>query len=232
MSLLDKAALLSQITEEDRGHFAVIESHREAVMAQGGVVHFRDFGAGSPEAALSQEAMHEGVEVEKPIQDLCRTGLKEEWAHYLYALVKMLRPQTVLELGTCCGFSSSYMAKACRECAIHTIEGAAPVADIARSNHAALQCDHITVHVGRFTDVLPDLLPKIAPINMVFIDGHHDERATLEYDAMIRPHMNPNGILLYDDIGWSEGMHLAWEQIKRLPHTEMMEDGKLGVVRL
>ena len=45
------------------------------------------------------------------------------------------------------------------------------------------------------------------------MDGHHDGPATVEYFHQIRPYMAPAGVMLFDDIRWSEGMMEAWTEV-------------------
>ena len=64
----------------------------------------------------------------------------------------------------------------------------------------------MTVITGRFQDVLDDTLADLREVDYVFIDGHHDEKATLDYFNRIYPFLSKNAIVLFDDISWSEGM--------------------------
>ena len=46
-----------------------------------------------------------------------------------------------------------------------------------------------------------------------FVDGHHDELATLSYFEQILPFMTESSIIVFDDISWSRGMERAWNAI-------------------
>ena len=66
---------------------------------------------------------------------------------------------------------------------------------------------------------------------MGFIDGHHDQEATIQYFEKIIPFLGANSILIFDDINWSEGMFQAWQKIKSNSYVSMSFDFyKLGVV--
>ena len=56
---------------------------------------------------------------------------------------------------------------------------------------------------------------KIKPIDYAFIDGHHDEKATISYFEKVMPHLSKNAILVFDDISWSDGMRRAWKHIEK-----------------
>ena len=68
-------------------------------------------------------------------------------------------------------------------------------------------------YASRFDIVLPKLLEEISPIDFAFIDGHHDREATLSYFKQILPFMAKGGVMLFDDIAWSDGMREAWREI-------------------
>ena len=67
--------------------------------------------------------------------------------------------------------------------------------------------------VGRFKDVLAGILSNEQLFDLVFIDGHHDKKATKEYFEQLYPFLSDNSILIFDDINWSEGMKQAWQEI-------------------
>jgi predicted O-methyltransferase YrrM len=123
-----------------------------------------------------------------------------------------------LELGTALGISTAYQAAALalnRQGRILTLEGAGSLASLARENFGRLGLENIEIVVGPFQDTLQDVLDQNGAIDYVFIDGHHDERATLAYFRQICPHLTEGAILVFDDISWSAGMRRAWNTINR-----------------
>jgi predicted O-methyltransferase YrrM len=48
-------------------------------------------------------------------------------------------------------------------------------------------------------------------LDFAFIDGHHDERATVAYFQQMKPSLSPGAVVLFYDIKWSSGMaaHIA-----------------------
>lgn len=223
---------LHTLTNEDFKIFEEIEALRSAIISQDRIIEVVDYGAGSPEENRTKEEMQRGCSKTISTKELCKIGLKNDFAHLIYALVKQTQPSSILELGTCCGFSSIYMAKALQNphTILHTIEGSKQTAMIAQENFHHANTPNIISHIGRFSDLLPSLLPKIAPLDFVFIDGHHDKEATLEYFEMIKPHLNNRAIVLFDDISWSQGMKEAWESIKKDTDVTSHEDfHKIGL---
>jgi len=224
---------MNKLTQEDFAIFEKIEKIRDDIKQQNLKVEFLDFGAGNPEDNRDIDTMTQGVQTVKYTKELCQIGLKQKWAHLLYSLVKEKKPKVVLELGTCCGFSSIYMAKANEKSKIFTIEGACEVAEIASLNIEKANCNNIYQKSGKFKDVLPSLLPEISPINLAFIDGHHDKEATIEYYDMIKPYLSQNAIVVFDDISWSEGMKDCWDIIIQDADIKKHENlNKLGICYL
>ncbi len=207
---------LNTLNDNDFTIFKEIESLRDKIIQEDTNIEVLDYGAGDPDDNRSVQEMNQGVIKHVSTKDLCKIGLKNDFAHLLYAIVKKHQPLTVLELGTCCGFSSIYMSKALKDNGtIHTIEGSPQTAQIAQQNFKEAKSLNIKSYTGRFSDVLPSILPKIETIDFAFIDGHHDRDATLQYFKNIKPYLSEDAIVLFDDISWSKGMIEAWEIIKK-----------------
>ncbi|MBX7491495.1 class I SAM-dependent methyltransferase [Helicobacter turcicus] len=207
----------------------IIESRREALKSREEEIEVVDYGAGSPRDKRTKEEMEKGVVCKISLQNLAKIGVKREKAQEILKIFKNLNPKVILELGTCCGFSSSYMSYFAQNSRIYTIEGSESVAEIARENHKEFGLLNIEVLVGRFELVLPTLLERIAPLDFAFIDGHHDKFATWKYFHSIRPFMRKGGVMLFDDIAWSDGMQDAWEEItKELKESKCKEVSIVG----
>lgn len=121
-----------------------------------------------------------------------------------------------MELGTCLGISGAYQISALKlngSGRFTTIEGSEELAKIADSSFKKINYQDYNVHVGRFVDVLQNILSKDTSIDFVFIDGHHDKVATREYYEFIYPFLSKNSIIIFDDINWSIGMKEVWKSI-------------------
>ncbi|MFL5540543.1 MAG: O-methyltransferase [Longimicrobiaceae bacterium] len=150
----------------------------------------------------------------------------------LFHLVREFRPSRCLELGTNLGVSAAYQAAALALNGggeLHTIEGTAALVDLARRHLASLGLA-AEVHAGWFSDVLPGLLARTAPLDHVFIDGHHDGPATVGYFAQIHPALGPGALVVFDDVAWSAGMAEAWRTIQADPRVRVAVGlGTMGV---
>lgn len=222
--------IIAEIGIEDEKIFSLIECQRENIINQNISIDLMDYGAGDPKSNRSKEESYQGVVKRTTTKKQCAIGLKGDYAKVLYSLVKKYKPKKVLELGTCCGFSSIYMAKASTKSNIYTIEGDINVAKIAKNNIESLNCNNIYQKVGKFQDVLTNVLKEIEVVDFAFIDGHHDKDATIEYFNVIKPFLSNDAIVVFDDISWSSGMIESWEILKKDKKFIKYDDlKKLGI---
>jgi hypothetical protein len=70
---------------------------------------------------------------------------------------------------------------------------------------------------GNFDDLLPGIISKASSIDLVYIDGNHRYKPTLDYFTTFITKAHNNTILVFDDIHWSKEMELAWSEIKNNP---------------
>ncbi len=225
--------LIKFITEEDKKEFQLIEIQREKIKQSNTRIDIMDYGAGDPLDTRSDIESYNGVLKQTTTKQQCAIGLKGDFAQLMYILVKRYNPANILELGTCCGFSSIYMSKGSLKSNIYTIEGDKNVAKIAKDNIEALNCMNIKQRIGKFQDILPSVLSEMKIIDFAFIDGHHDEEATIKYFEQIKPFLSKSAILVFDDISWSEGMIKAWNHIKNDKIFNSYDDlNKIGICYL
>ena len=127
-------------------------------------------------------------------------------------------PNQCLEFGTCLGISTLYQSAALAlngSGNIVTMEGAESLASRAQKNFQELECKNIVGVVGRFDDVLNEVIDSHQPFDFVFIDGHHEGNATKRYFERLLPSVTRNAVMVFDDIHWSGSMKEAWKYIVR-----------------
>ena len=117
----------------------------------------------------------------------------------LSLLASLLRPRRILELGTFTGYSALCLAEGLHpDGELHTIEGNAEVAHLARRHFTASPyADRIHLHVGQARDLLPTLP---ATFDLIFLDG--DKRGYPAYFHQLINRLTPGGLLLADNILW------------------------------
>jgi predicted O-methyltransferase YrrM len=230
-----RAALLDGIEAEGGEWGRRIERLRAELDGSEEAVEVVDYGAGTPDADRSPTESSNGLVTSRTVGEVCRSSsTPPPWGRFLFALVRKLRPRACLEMGTGVGVSAAYQAAALRlngSGHLVTLEGAGSLADIARQTLARLGLEGVTeVREGRFADTLPGAIEAHRPFGLVFVDGHHDGRATLGYCAAVSPALGPNGLVVFDDIDWSSGMARAWSAISSAPDVRLAVDmGRVGV---
>lgn len=211
-----KAVLENRASVNEKASIDRIESLRKELSASSTQITIVDYGAGASGLELTAEEMYRGRVVTKTIREVCRTSKSHIWAFLLFKLIREFRPSVCLELGTCLGISAAYQAAALelnRHGRIVTIEGAESLASLARKHFEKLGFERVVVRTGRFQDILGEVLCEQGHIDFAFIDGHHEEYATLAYFEQIWPFLSKNAVLVFDDISWSKGMERAWSTI-------------------
>lgn len=231
-----QAALTGALTLEERSLVQRIEQLRAELDNSTEQVTRLDFGAGLREGAGSRSSQEQaaGVEVHDQVSRISRASSKSGiWALFLLKLVRALRPQRCLELGTALGLSGAYQAGALQlngQGSFTSLEGSEELAKLARRNWERLGVADARVVVGQFADTLGSALSS-GGVDYVFVDGHHDEHATLNYFERLLPALASPACLVFDDIKWSSGMQRAWDAISRDPRSKISVDfGALGVV--
>lgn len=159
------------------------------------------------------------------------------WAYLLFRLIRELRPEMSLEMGTAAGISAAYQLAGLQlnssaTADFVTLEGNESRAELARDTLRRLGlADNARVIAGRFESTLGPLLKDLKPINWAFIDGHHQEEPTLAYICQILPHLADQAVLVFDDIRWSEGMERLWKRLMRDTRFSLAVDlGSVGIL--
>jgi predicted O-methyltransferase YrrM len=149
------------------------------------------------------------------VSEIAKRSVKPaKYGQLLFRMVNYFQPKHVLELGTSLGITTSYLRAGNIGSAVTTVEGCPEIAAIAQKNWLYLGYENISLHIGNFDEVLPELLRKEQVIDFVFFDGNHRKTATLEYFNRCLEKVNEKSVFVFDDIYWSAEMEEAWEEIK------------------
>lgn len=184
-----------------------IEALRKQLAQSTDSVEIRDFGAGY---GGEQRPL-----VQKKVRDVIRSSArKRRNGELLHRICAHYQPGSCLELGTNLGFSTLYQASACPRGHFTSLEGAPALAEIAGRHFDEFGLE-IDLRVGEFGDSLEKLLSEGLRFDYVLLDGNHRREATVDYFELLEQRMNPGGILIVDDINWSEGMREAWKIIQQ-----------------
>jgi caffeoyl-CoA O-methyltransferase len=118
----------------------------------------------------------------------------------LSVLSKIIRPKTILELGTFTGYSALCLAEGLdKNGVLHTIDVNEELVDFQRSyfdksNYGS----QIIQHLGSAIDIIPTL---DTTFDLVFMDA--DKPNYINYFHQIIDKLNPGGVILSDNVLWS-----------------------------
>jgi predicted O-methyltransferase YrrM len=118
----------------------------------------------------------------------------------LSMLSKLIRPTTILEIGTYTGYATLCLCEGMQENGIvHTIDIKEELIDFQRKYFdKSTWGNQIMQHLGEAIDIIPTLETQF---DLVFIDA--DKENYLNYYELIVPKMNKGGIILSDNVLWS-----------------------------
>ncbi|WP_134089574.1 O-methyltransferase [Olivibacter sp. XZL3] len=192
-----------------------IERKRQALQKDMRIIKVTDYGAGS--------MMNNGKQ--KAVGTIAKNALKPKRVAQLIArLANRFTPATIIELGTCLGITTAYLAKAAPKASVITVEGCPETSAVARQTLDELGAPHITLKTGNFDNILPELIQQQEKIDFLFLDGNHRKEATLNYFYLCLPKVHAQSLLIFDDIYWSKGMKEAWQEIKNHPQVTLTID--------
>lgn len=206
------AEFVAQVLEDRRWFYAfsVIETARSQWLYDETPMEASPFGAGSMVSTarrLTAGAL------------LRHSSVGPEAGRRLFRLALWLQPTTVLELGTCMGISTAYLAAGRASATFISIEGCRPLAEKARQHLQELGLNHIRIVNGAFADALPEVLSQLQQVDLLFIDGDHRGDAVLGYLHTCLPFLHEQSVVVVADIHWSEDMWRAWQTMQALPQV-------------
>lgn len=199
-------------------NYAAIEQQRQILKHDKRVLTLQDFGAGSVIENSKQ----------RTVASIAANSLKSpKYAQLIYKIVHYYQPKTVVELGTCLGITTAYLAKA-GDNKVTTMEGADEVASVAESVFQQLDLKNIEIIKGNFDNTLPQWIKSEKDsdkkLDFAFIDGNHREEPTVNYFNQLLPLVHNDSIMIFDDVHWSKGMENAWNTIIHHPSVTLSID--------
>ncbi|TVR39568.1 MAG: class I SAM-dependent methyltransferase [Cryomorphaceae bacterium] len=182
--------------------FNTAEGIRAHMLSRSESIQITDFGAGSRKTSTP----------ERQIREIAKTSLQPaQRCRLLYRLAMHQAPGSILELGTSLGITTAYLAATQRP--VFSMEGCPNIHSLACQNLKETESQNIHLLCGHFDELLPDFLREHSGCNFAFVDGNHRYDATIRYYELLKSHMPPNALMVFDDIYWSEGMKKAWKEI-------------------
>ncbi len=189
--------------------FADIERRRELLLSCEDELDVVDYGSkGSPQ----------GTHVTRSVCEIAKTHLESpKMAQLLFRLVLFMqqhekRPLNIMELGTSLGVTTAYLASADSRNKVVTFEGSEAVLQVAQGIWKTLKLENIEWQQGNIDDTLFNYART--QWDVAYVDANHTYEATKRYADYLLPMISPNGMLIIDDIHYSEDMERAWRELK------------------
>lgn len=175
-------------------------------------IRIKDFGAGSRKLGN-----------ERRISDICRTSSsKGKYGLLLYRLSKHYKPTNILELGTSLGIGSFHLYSGNPSSNVITVEACPATREIARANFEKYGITSIDGRLSTFSEFFENY--SGAPFDLVFVDGHHDGDALIQYLQQLDQITHSDTLFILDDIRWSDSMLLAWKKILAMENYHVTID--------
>lgn len=182
-----------------------IETLRSKLLDDQREIEIQDLGAGSKHQSGTK----------RKVSDIAATSLSNsDFASLYLRLATHCEAKTIVELGTCLGITTLYLAKT-PGVRVYTFEGAESLSDIAELSFEFSSAKNIELIKGNIDSTLYTTLSRIPKIDLAFMDANHRYEPTLKYFETLLPKIHHGSIIILDDIHDSPAMEKAWKEISR-----------------
>lgn len=188
-----------------------IEECRNSLLDSDEVIEVLDLGAGSKKVNTQKRKV-------SAITEYSTSSRKT--SQLLQYFCSRTQAVQVIELGTCVGLNTKYLARETKGC-LATFEGATELARIA-SLH--LSDSSVELIVGNISDTLPEYLDRIDFVDFAFIDANHTYDSTLNSLKSLLQKVRSGSIIAIGDIHWSVQMQSAWNEIIEFQEVRLSLD--------
>ena len=194
--------------------YEVLKNYRKSLLENKNTIEVTDFGAGS---RIFKSNTREVSKIAKT------AGITSKKAELLFRIVRYFQPEQILEIGTSLGLATSALSIGNSNAKITTLEGCPNTLSIAKSQlqNPSTNINFINTEFSKQLSTY-NLEPKT--YNLVYFDGNHSKKATLEYFELLLPTISNDSVWIFDDIHWSADMEDAWGIIKNHPQVTVTID--------
>jgi predicted O-methyltransferase YrrM len=195
--------------KKSKPEYAVLRKYRNSLLANKNTIEVTDFGAGS-------KVFKSNTRV---IAQIAKTaGISRKRAELLFRITHYFQPDSVLEIGTSLGLATAALSLGSQRVGIKakitTLEGCPNTMAIAKSQLQLFNFDNVNPIVTEFSSFLGDIQLQTLNFKLIYFDGNHSKKATLDYFDLLLPTITNETVWIIDDIHWSPEMKNAWEIIK------------------
>ena len=201
---------VNKVLYEDGEYYSyqLIEKIRKHWLSSSSKLKVVDLGAGSKKFKTN----------DRKIKAICRISVQpKKYGQLLFRIVNYFQPENIIELGTSLGITTAYLGSAAKHSTVFSIEGDPQTYKIAQKTIRLSKLENVKLINESFKNALPEVLGSIEKVDLVFIDGHHEKNATINYFENCLKKSHDGTVFIFDDINWTDGMKQAWMIIKDNP---------------
>ncbi|WDF58741.1 class I SAM-dependent methyltransferase [Flavobacterium sp. KACC 22758] len=192
--------------KKPKPEYQILTNYRKSLLENKNFIEVTDFGAGSKVFKSNK----------RQISKIASTaGISPKRAELLFRVTNYFKPQNILEIGTSLGLASSALTLGSKESFLLSLEGCQNTQSVAENlfnkQFPDFNFDFVNSEFSKF---LHEGSANICSWDLIYFDGNHSKKATLEYFNLLLPTINNDSIWIFDDIHWSPEMEEAWEIIK------------------
>ncbi|RBA28805.1 O-methyltransferase [Flavobacterium tibetense] len=204
--------------------FEALKSYRKSLLENKNTIEVTDFGAGSRVFKSNTR------EISKIAQT---AGITPKNAELLFRIVHYFQPKNILEIGTSLGLTTSALSLGNSNAKIITLEGCPNTMATAKEMFQVSSfkfpnniVEFVNTEFNLFFEnlKLETLNSKPQIFDLIYFDGNHSKKATLEYFEALLQTISNDSVWIFDDIHWSADMEEAWEIIKNHPKVSVTID--------
>lgn len=212
----DKKPKRDSSGSEQAKQYAILKEYRNSLLKNKTTIEVTDFGAGSKVFKSNT----------RQINKIAKTaGISPKRAELLLRITNYFQPDTILEIGTSLGLATSALALGNPNSYILSLEGCnntlAITENLFNKNFSNINYEFVNTEFDYLLKAY-NLQPTI--FNLIYFDGNHSKKATLEYFELLLPTITNDSVWIFDDIHWSPEMEEAWEEIKKHPKVTVTID--------
>lgn len=202
--------------KKPKPEYAILKKYRKTLLENKNFIEVTDFGAGSRVFKSNR----------RQISKIAQTaGISPKRAELLFRVTNYFQPKNILEIGTSLGLASSAIALGSKESFLLSLEGCQNTQSVAENlfnqQFPDFNFDFVNSEFSKF---LKDRSANICDWDLIYFDGNHSKKATLEYFELLLPTINNDSVWIFDDIHWSKDMEEAWKMIKNHPKVKVTID--------
>ena len=186
--------------------YKILNEYRKSLLQNKNFIQVTDFGAGSK---IFKNNTRQIAKIAKT------AGITQKRAELLFRIVQYFQPENILEIGTSLGLATISLSLGNPKSKIVSLEGCPNTLAISKNQFQLQNLKDIEFINTEFSNYLKSENLKSDIYNLIFFDGNHSKKATLEYFELLLSTVTNDSVWIFDDIHWSQEMEEAWEVIKK-----------------